>query len=202
MLHCATQMPDSLTDIGIIMLAAGYSKRFQGDKRLALLSHGRTLLETTLSQVPDSFTRRILVLHPGDEPLARQFSGDWSICIADSADQGMGCSLAAGIQLAQEWPAVVIGLADMPYVQTGTYQMIQRALLEHALVRPYCQGRPGNPVGLRSEFYPALAALEADQGARSILQANADRVFRMECPDWGITQDVDTPAALDVSPEA
>lgn len=194
-------MPDSLSDIGIIMLAAGYSRRFGADKRQALLGQGKSLLESTLAQIPASFTRRYLVLHPGDEALAEKFSPHWSICIAEKAAEGMGHSISAGIEQAKGWSAAVIGLADMPFVQSATFAAIQQALLEHTLVRPYCQGRPGNPVGIGSDYFPMLAALDGDQGARSILQENADRVFRLECPDWGITQDVDTAAALNASLE-
>ncbi len=189
-------MPESLNDIGIIMLAAGYSKRFNADKRQASFNEGSTLLDATLANVPDSFTQRLLVLHPGDEALAEPYAASWSICIADRASEGMGFSLSAGIAQASEWPALLVALADMPYVQPETYRAIQQAMLKHRLVRPYCQGRPGNPVGIHAEFYPALMQLDADQGARQLLQDNKDRVFQLECPDWGITQDVDTPASL------
>jgi molybdenum cofactor cytidylyltransferase len=189
-------MAETLSDIGIIMLAAGYSKRFNADKRQARFNDGSTLLEATLANVPDSFTRRLLVLHPGDEALAESYAATWSICIADRASEGMGFSLSAGISQSVEWPALLIALADMPHVQPETYQSIQQAMLKHRLVRPYCQGRPGNPVGIHAEFYPALTRLSSDQGARQLLRDNSDKVFRLECLDWGITQDVDTPASL------
>tara|TARA_R100001143_G_C3360249_1_gene134996 strand:- start:7339 stop:7923 length:585 start_codon:yes stop_codon:yes gene_type:complete len=191
---------DSIERIGIIVLAAGYSKRFAGDKRQAVLHAGQSVLDTSLSRIPDTYSRRILVLHPGDEKLAEKYSSQWSICIAEAAQQGLGHSLAAAIKQAENWQAAVIALADMPYVQTETYRLIQRSLLDHSLVRPYCQGRPGNPVGIGAEYFTQLEGLSGDSGARKILQQNAASLFRLDCSDWGITQDIDTRSALPSGP--
>lgn len=190
-------MSESETDnIGIIILAAGYSTRFNADKRKALLQSGETLLDATLNKIPDSFHQRILVLHPGDEEFGRHYQSQWTLCFAEQARKGMGHSLAAAMPYAQNWDAAVIGLADMPYVQSSTYQSIQKALLEHTMVRPVCQGRMGNPVGFRSSFFQELSALSGDQGARNLLKRHKEKLYVMECSDWGIIQDIDTSEAL------
>lgn len=183
-------------NIGIIVLAAGYSKRFSSDKRQARLQSGETLLDATLNKIPDSFPNRILVLHPGDEDFAKRYQSDWTLCIAEQAKKGMGHSLAAAIPLIQNWDAAVIALADMPYVQSGTYEAIQNELMSHQIVRPSCQGRMGNPVGFQATFFKELSELNGDQGARNIISRHNEEVYLMECMDWGVIQDVDTAAAL------
>jgi len=61
-------MPEQVNNkIGIIVLAAGYSRRFNADKRQARLHSGEMLLDATLSKIPDIFYQRVLVMHPGDE---------------------------------------------------------------------------------------------------------------------------------------
>ena len=186
-------------NIGIIVLAAGYSKRFNSDKRQARLQSGETLLDATLNKIPDSFLNRILVLHPGDEDFAKRYQSDWTLCIAEQANKGMGHSLAAAIPLVQYWDAAVIALADMPYVQSITYEAIQNELKSHPIVRPACQGRMGNPVGFQAAFFKELSELNGDQGARNILSRHNEEVYLMECMDWGVIQDVDTAAALNQS---
>jgi len=186
----------STDNIGIIVLAAGYSKRFNSDKRQARLQSGETLLDATLDKIPDSFHQRVLVLHPGDEKFGLRYQSKWSLCIAEHASKGMGHSLAAAMPYTQNWKAAVIALADMPYVQSSTYRAIQDALLKHRMVRPSCQGRLGNPVGFQATFFKELSELHGDQGARNLLTRHAEQLHLMDCADWGIIQDIDTSEAL------
>jgi molybdenum cofactor cytidylyltransferase len=183
-------------NIGIIILAAGYSKRFNSDKRLARLQSGETLMDATLNKIPESFHQRVLVLHPGDEEFGSRYQGNWTLCIAEQANKGMGHSLAAAMTYTLNWDAAVIGLADMPYLQSSTYRAIQKALLKHPIVRPSCQGRMGNPVGLQATFFKELSELHGDQGARNLLLRHEDQLHLMDCADWGIVQDIDTSEAL------
>lgn len=190
-------MTESNTEnIGIIILAAGYSKRFNTDKRQARLQSGETLLEATVNKIPDSFFQRILVLHPGDEEFGKNYQDNWTLCFAEHANMGMGHSLAAAIPYVQNWDAAVIALADMPYIQSGTYQAIQKALTHFPIVRPSCQGRPGNPVGFQATYFKELSELSGDQGARTLLIRHEKDLHHLECIDWGIIQDIDTATTL------
>ncbi len=181
-------------DIGIIMLAAGYSRRFGADKRLALMPDGRSLLENTLSRVPAdfSFSRRLLVLHPGDEALAEVFAEDWPVCFAADAAAGLGHSLAAAVSLVPEdWQGALIALADMPAIEPATYQKIRLALCQHDIVRPVCRQQYGNPCGFRAKYFSMLASLSGDRGARDLLQREQAAVYLLDCEDAGTLKDVD-----------
>ncbi len=183
-------------NIGIIILAAGFRRRFNSDKRQAILKSGETLLEATLNKIPASFNQRVLVLHPGDEAFGNRYKSDWELCFAEQASKGMGHSLAAAMPYVRNWDAAVIALADMPFVQSSTYQAIQHALISHSIVRPCCQGRMGNPVGFQASYFKELSELRGDHGARNLLISHKNQLHLMECTDWGTIQDVDTTAAL------
>ena len=190
-------MPEQAENkIGIIVLAAGYSRRFNADKRQARLHSGEILLDATINKIPDSFYQRVLVMHPGDETFGQSYQPDWQLCIAEQASQGMGHSLAAAMSCVQSWQAAVVALADMPYVQSSTYRAIQEALTSHPIVRPCCQGRTGNPVGFQARYFKEISELDGDQGARELLTRHAKELHLMECADWGIIQDIDTADAL------
>ena len=182
--------------IGIIVLAAGFSKRFTDDKRQALMPDGETLLDNTLKQIPATFRQRILILHPGDEDFAQAYQANWRICIARDAASGMGHSLASAIPLAKNWDAALIALGDMPYVQSTTYSGLQKALLDHPIVRPSYLGKAGNPVGFQSAYFSELAALAGDQGARKLLGKYANDVYLMDSEASGLLKDVDIKADL------
>lgn len=183
-------------EIGIIILAAGQSRRFKGDKRLANLHDGRTLLQSTLASIPSNFTRRLLVLRPGDEQLAEQFSSQWQICFAKDSAQGLGASLANAINYASTWQGAIIGLGDMPFIQPETYSALQKALSQHDIVYPVVEGKRGNPVGFNSRYFEELSTLRDDRGARSLTVKYASHCHQVQCTDVGIWRDIDTVEGL------
>lgn len=186
--------PDS---IGILVLAAGSSRRFQGDKRQALLPDGRSLLEASLARVPASFTRRLLVLREGDEALAERHGAQgWACFFAREASQGMGRSLAQAMTCTADWQGLLVALGDMPCIRSETYTRLQNLLGQQEIVLPCHAGRRGNPVGFRRQFFAELSRLEGDQGARGLLEKYADRVCRLETGDAGVLRDIDTAEAL------
>lgn len=181
--------------IGCVVLAAGSSQRFGSDKRKFQLPGGYTLLEQTLTRLQPAFHKRVLVLRPGDETLAAQFSDRWKIVIASEARKGMGLSLAAAVPEFQGWSGAVIALADMPWIANATLHSIIQTLTSDALVIPHHQGQRGNPVGIGANYFPELAQLQGDTGARTLFQRYVNKVVNLEVPDPGILQDMDTPPA-------
>jgi molybdenum cofactor cytidylyltransferase len=184
------------SDIGIIVLAAGRARRFGKDKRKASMNNGHTLLDNSLANIPSSFTRRILVLREDDSDIAANHPG-WQICHADNPDSGMANSLASGIRLTSEWSGALITLADMPFIQSTTYEAIQAALSEHEIVIPCCNGKRGNPVGFRQSYFQEIAGLTGDRGARSLLGKYEKVCFDLETGDEGVILDIDTPEGLE-----
>lgn len=181
--------------VGCIVLAAGTGARFGGDKRQAVLG-GKTLLESTLGKIVPVFQKRILVLRAGDDALGSRHAGDWQIVLATEAGKGMGYSLAAAMALAADWDGAVVALADMPFVQTATYQAVRVQLTPTNLVVPYYRAERGNPVGIGRRFFADLASPQGDQGARPLLRQHAAAVLRVDVEDPGILRDIDTPEAL------
>lgn len=179
--------------IGCVVLAAGSSRRFGSDKRVHRLPNGLTLLEQTLTNLHDVFHQRMLVLRPGDEELALRWQARWKIVVANDAGLGMGHSLAAAVPYFQAWPGAIIALGDMPWVSTATLQALAQALKPDSLVVPHYQGQRGNPVGIGSDYFQELALLQGDTGARTLFQRHASKVIKLELPDPGILQDLDTP---------
>jgi molybdenum cofactor cytidylyltransferase len=185
-------------DIGIVILAAGTSQRFEGDKRQALMRNGLGLLENTLANIPSTFSKRLLVLQPDDDKLADNFSSQgWEICIAEDATQGMGNSLAAAISAQNNWQGLIIGLGDMPFIKGTTYSAIQTALCNNEIVVPMYDGQRGNPVGFQVKYFAELGALRGDQGARNLLKENVSLCYQLMTDDQGILKDIDTSHALE-----
>ena len=188
--------PITVDNIGIVVLAAGSSKRFNGDKRHALLGNGKTILENTLSSIPDSFTKRILVVRPGEIKDFSKLAANWLLCEAEAASSGMAHSLKAALGPAQTWQGALIALADMPYIKPSTYKAIQNALGSHDIVIPRYEQQQGNPVAFRQHYFQEIQALQGDKGAKSLLQKYKQQCFLLDCNDSGIIKDIDKPDAL------
>jgi molybdenum cofactor cytidylyltransferase len=187
----------STESIGIIMLAAGSGRRFGSDKRRAVMANGKTLLENTLENIPETFTSRVLVLKPGDEDLATLYSGSWQICFAENPDNGMSNSLASGIKMAADWQGALIALADMPFIKPETYSAVQDSLTEHDIIIPCIKGKRGNPVAFRQRYFQEILAQSGDRGARELLNQYAEHCHQLETGDKGILRDIDQPEGLE-----
>lgn len=121
---------------------------------------------------------------------------------------GMGASLAFGVAqiMAEErrgkkrWDALLIGLGDLPGLRASEVEGILAAAsseaMQEQIVIPSFQGRRGHPVLFGRAFWPALAALSGDEGAKAILAAAGEAVVDVEAETDSILADLDTPEDL------
>lgn len=185
--------------VAALMLAAGYSRRFGADKRRLELADGRSLLAASLA-LPCSLLEDVwLVLRPDETGTELALPANLAVVRHPATAQGMGHSLAAGAErlLAEsEADTVAIFLADMPLIRRQSLETLIAHASANTIVLPSYQGRRGHPVLFGRDFWPQLAALSGDAGARAVLQQSPEAVRIVELDDPGILQDVDTPADL------
>lgn len=191
--------PASAGNAGILVLAAGRSRRFGSDKRLAHMPHsGRTLLESTISAARDSGLPVRVCLREGDDDLAATLSGDGvATIICRHASHGMGATLAEAVAADNDWDVMLVALADMPLVRAATYLRLAQACSRDGLAVPRYRGRRGNPVGFGAAWFGQLARCDGDRGARHVLAANSQAIVPVDVDDPGILRDVDWPADLE-----
>lgn len=184
---------------GILLLAAGRSRRFGSDKRLAILPHSDdTLLQATVRVARDSGLPVHVCLREGDGALATALAGDSvSTMVCPSADKGMGATLAEGVAAVSGWDALLVALADMPLVRASTYLALARACPRQGIALPHYRGRRGNPACFGADWFDQLRHCHGDRGARDVLAANPQAVLPIEVDDAGILWDVDHPASLE-----
>lgn len=193
---------------GALVLAAGFGRRFGGNKLAALLPGGHSVLQQTLQRIADATPHITLVTRPelqqsvmlDAELLLNGHRGpirDLVNCIpCVDADKGMGHSLACGIREIAHWQGCLICLGDMPHVRSNTYHQLLQALERSPVVLPVHQGRPGNPVGFSAQHFHRLAECHGDSGARRLIRNLGEQVLHLDLDDPGIHRDIDTPADL------
>jgi molybdenum cofactor cytidylyltransferase len=140
----------------------------------------------------------VAVVRPGDAALAAALSAAGARVIeCPRADEGMGASLACGVQAAADADGWIVALADMPWIRPDTIARVATALTEGAIVAaPFHEGVRGHPVGFARACGLELAALAGDEGAKSVLAAHRQQLVRIDVDDPGALRDVDTPQDL------
>jgi molybdenum cofactor cytidylyltransferase len=184
---------------GVVLLAAGYSRRFGADKRRHRLADGRALAEASLDLYAAAFEEVLVVVRPEDDALAEHLTGRCPgarIVRCADARLGMGHSLACGARAARDWDYLFVALADMAWVRPDTLLRLRDLMLQapaDCVIQPWHRKRPGHPVGFAGRYLDALKDLGGDEGARAVVAAAGPDRIRLEVDDPGIFEDLDNP---------
>lgn len=181
-----------------ILLAAGTSSRFGGNKLLHALADDTPMVVKAFQNVSKVLNEVVVVVADEYSDLARLLSAEGGGVIpCYSAALGMGASIACGVAASADSDGWVIALGDMPFLKANSVKCVVDALRSGALlVAPEYRGRRGHPVGFGGACRDDLLHLRGDVGARRLLETNADQVTRIVVDDPGILIDVDTPADI------
>jgi len=183
--------------VGVLLLAAGCSRRFGSDKRLAPLPDGRPLLFATVSAIQASGLPLRVCLRPGDDELRSNLVAlGVPVLECQQAARGMGATLAEAIAQLADWRGVLVALGDMPAIRPQTFRQVAESLTADTIVTPMFQSQSGHPVGFGRDFFPALASLDGDRGARDLVRRAGSRRLCLPLEDPGILRDVDFPEDL------
>jgi len=186
-----------------LLLAAGRSERFGGEKLVARLPRsigdieaGTPLGVAACRHLVTAVSETTAVVRPGDRVLSNLLRAAGARVVeCANADEGMGTSLAHGVRSTPDADGWIVALADMPSIRPATISTLVRALEQGAdIVAPIHQGRRGHPVGFARRHYETLCALAGDEGARAVVAAHRATLVLQPTDDPGVVHDVDTPA--------
>lgn len=177
-----------------LLLAAGFSRRYGTDKRLA---GNPPLILRTLATLLPHHDRVLVVLRRQDEELRQLLAPSGALLTQVPVDGGLGDSLAHGVRtlltLGIPVHSLLVALADMPHLPPETLLAVQAAQHGHELVRPTHLGQKGHPVSFPADLLPELARLTGEQGAQPVLTRHAHRLVCLEQAHAGCVQDIDLP---------
>lgn len=183
-----------------ILLAAGKGVRFDPS------GAQNKLLQTTMSgdKVVIASATALLAVLPLVTAVVRDVHDAVAVELSNlgcqvvacpDAELGMGASLVCALEQTQYAAGWIIGLGDMPGVQTTTIAALEDALRNGAdIVAPFYKEKRGNPVGFGVKHIAELLHLGGDQGARALLKIHP--ITKVEVDDPGIHYDIDTSADL------
>ncbi len=157
---------------------------------------GAPCLTTMTRRALDTGCDVVVVVPDLAHPRAKAATGAQLIPSPD-ASLGMAHSIRAGIDaLPDAITGVMILPGDMPDITTAdmaglaaAFETSDAAILQAATA----DGLPGHPVLFSAHLLPQFAALNGDQGARAIIEANRDKLQFFTLPGQRARLDLDTP---------
>lgn len=185
-------------NVGIIIAAAGFAKRFReaggnGNKLNARLNNCSVFAQTLRHACATHLAVHVVTRPENIHIQALCRAQQIPFTLIESA--GLGESIAAGVSATPHWNGWLIHLADMPFVPPAMFVQVADALALHELVRPRVNAQPGHPVGFAHCWYDKLSRLTGDNGARELLRAEA--VHFIEIVDGDSQCDIDLPSHLE-----
>ena len=114
--------------------------------------------------------------------------------------EGLSTSVRTGIgALSTNVDSAIVQLGDMPGVNAGLLDRLMAAynpVEGRAICVPTVVGKRGNPVLWARRFFPEMARLAGDTGAKHLIGEHADLVCEVEMAGEAAVTDIDTPEAL------
>lgn len=180
-----------------VVLAAGAATRMGRPKQL-LDWNGRPLVRVAAETALEAGLFPVLVVIGYAHEAVAEALHDLPVhCVMNSAyAAGQSTSLRAGIAaLGHAGAAAMVLLGDQPFVTPAIVARLLAAwhTSEQPIAAPLYAGQRGNPVLFSRTLFPALLAVEGDQGARAVLAANHDRITLVPFDDARPLADIDTP---------
>lgn len=182
---------------GIIILAAGESKRFGSPKQLAEYK-GKTLLQRVIDEAAKTDDCAVVVvLGAEEEQISAAHKNEHIIAgINENWQQGMASSIQTGLhRLLQNYTSIegcIIAVCDQPFLSHTIFEDLidkQKSTGKGIVASAYAN-IVGTPVYLDKKYFDALNALSGDEGAKKILEANKEDVAQISFEKGSI--DIDT----------
>jgi molybdenum cofactor cytidylyltransferase len=176
-----------------ILLAAGQSARFGSNKLLHPVTGNRPMLLVSAEKLASVLHGSIVIINERLIPFTAQLEQmGLHVVVNEQAQQGMGSSIACGVDNSQDASGWLIMLADMPYLKTETIRRLADKLEYGAkMVAPIYKKQRGHPVGFNQCYKNELLALNKDTGARQVIKNHQSQLELVAVNDAGTIMDVD-----------
>ncbi|MCA8932415.1 MAG: molybdopterin-binding/glycosyltransferase family 2 protein [Rhodospirillaceae bacterium] len=188
--------------IAALVLAAGQSRRMGAANKLLAEVDGLPLAAHAMQAARDSGADPVVVVTGHEADRVAELAAQWGLAAVHNPDHagGLSTSLRAGLAaLPREVDAVLVCLGDMPGITAAHLKRLVAAYAPEegrAIVVPTVAGKRGNPVLWDRRFFPEMAGLAGDVGARHLIGQYEDLVVEVAFADTAPALDIDTPDEL------
>ena len=182
--------------ISAILLAAGQSKRMEGENKLIKNIQGIPLIKHSVKNIlASSIDELIVVLGHQKETIKKIIDENEKIKFVFNKDfeSGMASSIKIGIKhLSKKTESFFICLADMPMINKNIYNILIKSKSDHKIIVPIYKEQRGHPVLFPISLKSEMMSIKGDIGAKEILKINNDKILNIQINNQSINKDFNT----------
>ena len=189
-----------------ILLAAGESKRMNGENKLIKEIEGIPLIKYSVKNILGSTVDELIIVTGYQKEIIENiidknkkikfvFNKDFSNGIASSINAGL-------CEISTKTKNFFISLADMPNVNQNIYNKLIKGKNSYnvkfkpenrkEIIIPTSDGKDGNPVLFSIFMKNDVMKISGDRGAKEIIENNKNKILRMPFEGDGVILDFDT----------
>ena len=184
---------DAKPEVCAVILAAGFSTRFGGNK-LIMNVGGKTIISHAVESALGSSADRVAAVIPDDTTMRTYIPASVTLITNAMRGKGISSSIAAAVECFKESAdALMFMVADQPMVDTGTLDNIISIFRQNPsfIVASSVDGDVRNPMIFPKRYFEDLLQLTGDIGAKSVALANITHVIKVEVSPEKLV-DIDT----------
>lgn len=176
-----------------IILAAGASSRFKGDKLLTPF-RGRPLLAHILEATCQTPFHQIVLVIQESRLQELDIPSGIQVVLNKEVERGISYSIALGINNSMPSDAYMFIVGDQPFLSVATMTGMLAKIEEgqQQIITAAWQGRRGNPVIFSSHYKPQLIQLEGDNGGKQLIARHEEYVVQYPVLEQKELMDIDT----------
>ena len=184
-------------DLAVVILAAGISLRLGNLTKQLLVYKNETLLKIAVKKALEISKDVFVVLGHEKEKCEKELEGfDVNIIYNPNYKKGMGSTLSLGIKDTKEFNHTMVMLCDQPFIPISHFQALKENIQnENIIASLYEKNKsPKVPAIFPKKYYDELLKLDADFGAKEILQKESCINIQLEkdfCMDIDTIHDIE-----------
>jgi molybdenum cofactor cytidylyltransferase len=177
-------------EVAILIMAGGYSRRFGMEDKLTTDFNGLNLgLHTPVRLASLGWGQKLAVARP---PLKAALEDLGYKVWEPPLGNGLGDNLAHGAKSLGDVAAVLVVLADMPFVTKAHVEaMLDAARSSESVVCTRSKDVLSPPILMGRDHFPGLLALSGDQGGKALIVTSGADLIEMTV-DNKLAADIDT----------
>ena len=188
--------------ISAILLAAGESKRMNGENKLAKKIQGIPLINRSVKNIiASTVDELIIVLGYQKEIIEKIIDKNEKIKFVFNKEfeNGMASSIKVGLNhLSKNSEVFFICLGDMPMVNPDIYNQLIKSRNRKDIIVPIYKNQQGNPVLFSISMKDKIRTIQGDVGAKKIIEMNKDKISFCETNEIGVTKDFNTKDSFNI----
>ena len=182
--------------ISAILLAAGQSKRMNGENKLVKKIQGIPLIKHSVRNILASSIGELIIVLGHEKRIVEEVIGKnekIKFVFNQDFESGMATSIKTGLNhLSEETEAFFICLGDMPMVNKDIFNLLIKSKNNREIIVPTYKNKQGNPILFSKSMKKKIMTIEGDAGAKKILELNKDKILNIETNDQSITKNFNT----------